>query len=429
MKRASLLVVSAVLILGALAGCYPPSGAQQTPVSFMVSGNPEEYKAYENLVAAFEEANPDVKVELRYVPDDGDYRRRLAADLSANVPPDIMLLNYRRIADFAANGALEPLDGYLEASQKLSMADLYEPAVKAFQYNDQQWCIPQNISSLVVYYNKSLFDAAGVPYPSNDWTWDDFLNAGLALTKDVDSDGVTDQYGAGIDPILYRLAPFIWQMGGELVDDPANPTQLVLDSPTALAAFQWFVDLQTKHHIVPDAPAEAAESSESRFLNGTLGMFFDSRRGTPTFRTITGFDWDVAPLPNGSQPASIMHSDGYCMAAASKAKQAAWQLIEFANSQPGQELMVTTGRTVPSMRVVAESDAFLEPANPPANSQVWVDVVPTLRQVPTMPGWVAIEDAASAEIERAFYGQVSVEEAAAAAVARTRELFPPAVQP
>jgi len=167
----------------------------------------------------------------------------------------------------------------------------------------------------------------------------------------------------------------------------------------------------------------------SRFLNGTLGMFFDSRRGTPTFRTITDFDWDVAPLPNGSQPASILHSDGYCMAAGSKSKEAAWKLIEFANSQPGQELMAKTGRTVPSMRAVAESAVFLEPENPPANSQVWVDIVPTVRQVPTMPGWVAIEDAASAEIERAFYGQATVEEAAAAAVARTKELFPATAQP
>ena len=348
MKRAVLLSLLVLTAFGSLAGCAAPQ--RQTPVSFMVSGGPEEFKAYENFVAAFEAANPDIDLQLRYIPDDKEYRRRLAADFSASVPPDVMLMNYRRMADFAGAGALEPLDSYLDNSQALSAADLYEPAVKAFQYAGQQWCVPQNISSLVVYYNKALFDAAGVPYPGNDWTWDDFLNAGLALTKDSDGDSVTDQYGAGIDPIFYRLAPFIWQSGGELVDDAANPTQLVLDSPTALAAFQWFVDLQMKHHIVPDAVAEAGEFSESRFLNGTLGMFFDSRRGTPTFRTITDFDWDVAPSPRGLQPASILHSDAYCMAAGSQAKEAAWRFIEYANSQSGQELMVTTGRTVPSMR-------------------------------------------------------------------------------
>lgn len=431
MKRVAWLVTLALTGLVVLAGCYPPQQAQQpqTPVSFMVSGGPEEFAAYESMVAAFEAANPDVDIELRYIPGDGDYRRRLAADFSANVPPDVMLMNYRRMGDFASKGGLEPLGSYINASQSLDLDGMFEPSVTPFQLDGQQWCIPQNVSSLVVYYNKDLFDAAGVPYPAADWTWDDFVNDGLALTQDSDGDGVTDQYGAGIDPNLYRLAPFIWQNGGELVDDPTHPTQLVLDSPAALQAFQWFVDLQTKHHIVPDSAAEASESGESRFMNGTLAMYFNSRRSTPTFRTIEGFDWDVAPLPRGIQPAGILHTDGYCMAASSKVKEAAWRLIEFANSGPGQELMAATGRTVPSLRAVAESPVFLEPELPPASSHVWVDVVPTLRQVPTMAGWVAIEDAASAEIERAFYGQATVEEAAAAAVARTKELFAQASQP
>jgi multiple sugar transport system substrate-binding protein len=389
----------------------------------MVSGGPEELKAYESMVAAFESQNADVDVQLRYIPDDAEYRRRLAADFSANVPSDVMLMNHRRMGDFAVRGALEPLGPYMARSQVLVEDAFFEPAMKSFDLDNQLWCIPQNISSLVVYYNKDLFDAAGVSYPSDDWTWDDFLNAGLALTMDADGDGITDQYGAAIDPILFRLAPFIWQNGGELVDDPDNPTQLVLDSPPALAAFQWFVDLQARHHIVPDAAAEAAESGEGRFLNGTLAMYFNSRRSTPTIRAVEGLNWDVAPLPRGSQPASILHTDGYCMAASSKVKEAAWRLIEFANSQPGQELMAQTGRTVPSLRAVAESPVFLEPALPPANSRVWVDIVPVLRQVPTMAGWVAIEDAASAEIERAFYGETTVKEAAAAAVARTREYF------
>ena len=177
----------------------------------------------------------------------------------------------------------------------------------------------------MVYYNKALFDAAGVPYPGNDWTWDDFLNAGLAMTKDSDGDGVTDQYGAGIDPILYRLAPFIWQMGGELVDDAANPTQLVLDSPTALAAFQWFVDLQMKHHIVPDAVAEAGESSESRFLNGTLGMFFDSRRSARR-------PFAPSPISTGmSRPCRAVHN----LPASCTATPTAWPLARKQRRQPG----------------------------------------------------------------------------------------------
>lgn len=415
-----ILALSFAFVVLLLAGC---GSAAQPAVSFMVFGGPEELAAYQSLVDAFHAAQSEVHVELRYVPDQAEYRRRLAADFSAGAAADVMLLNYRRFATFAGQGGLEPVGPYLAQSQLLDEGDFYPAVVDSFRFYGQLWCIPQNVSSLVIYYNQDLFAAAGLPYPGDDWTWGEFLAAAQRLTADLDGDGRTDQYGAGIEPSLNRLAPFIWQAGGELVDDPQNPTRLALDSPEAQAAMQWFANLQTEHGVVPDAVAESAESSESRFLNGTLAMFFNSRRGVPTYRTITDFTWDVAPLPAGVTAASVLHSDGYCLAASSKEKEAAWRFIEYANSVAGQELVAATGRTVPSLRAVAESPVFLEPDEPPARSQVFVDAMEVIRAVPVMANWPAIEDTASQDIEQAFYGRVSVPEAAAAAIERTRQFF------
>jgi multiple sugar transport system substrate-binding protein len=392
-------------------------------ISFMVFGGPEELAAYESVVAAFHAAHADVLVELRYVPDLAEYRRRLAADFSAGAAPDVMLLNYRRFATFAGQGGLQPVGEYLAQSALLNEADFYSPVLDAFRFEDQLWCIPQNMSSLVVYYNQDLFDAAGLAYPADEWSWGEFLTVAHRLTVDVDGDGRPEQYGAGIEPTLNRLAPFIWQAGGELVDDPQNPTRLALDSAAAQAGMQWFVNLQTVHNVVPDALAQSAEHNESRFLNGTLAMYFNSRRGVPTYRTVTKFVWDVAPLPRGIQQAGILHSDGYCLAAGSKEKEAAWRFIEFANSPVGQELLAHTGRTVPSLRQVAESPAFLEPAQAPGRSRVFLDAIATVRAVPVTANWPIIEDSASQDIEQAFFGRVSVAEAAATAVERTRPYF------
>ena len=312
---------------------------------------------------------------------------------------------------------------YLDKSQALHAADLYPQALEAFQWDGKTWCVPQNISSLVIYYNRGLFDAAGLPYPAAGWTWNDFLRTAHALTRDLDGDGQIDQYGAGVSPELFRLAPFIWQNGADLVDDPAQPTRLTLDSPAALDAFQWFVDLQVREHVVPDAAAEQTESSENRFMNGRLGMFFNSRRGVPTYRTVTGLDWDVAPLPVGVMAAGILHSDAYCMAAHARDKDSAWALIEYANSVEGQTIMAGTGRTVPSLRQVAESPAFLDPEQSPASSRVFLDAIPLLRRVPLLPEWPSIEETASREIERAFYGQATVPEAAQSAISSTLPYF------
>ena len=199
--------------------------------------------------------------------------------------------------------------------------------------------------------------------------------------------------------------------------------RLAVDSRAAREAIEWFVALQTAHGVVPDASAEAAQDSESRFLDGRLAMFLNSRRGVPTFRDIEAFDWDVAPLPRGEQAAGILHSDAYCMAGAARDKDAAWTFIEFANSPEGQAIVAGSGRTVPSLREVAESEAFLDPVAKPANSQVFLETIPILREVPVMAGWVDIEEIAGEELERAFYGQATVDEAIDAMISRTLPFF------
>ena len=419
MRQAKILALLFCLTL--LIGCG--GDATRPVVSFAIFGEPAELAAYQELVAAFAAAHPEIEIDLRHVPGQSEYRQRLATEFSAGQPPDVMLLNYRRMAPFAVEGGLEPLAPYLRESGVIQPADFYPVTLQAFTFDGQLWCIPQNMSSLVVYYNQDLFAAAGLAAPAPDWTWADFLDTARALTRDTDGNGQIDQYGAGIDASLYRLAPFVWQNGGQLVDDAAAPTRLALDEAAARAALQWFVDLQVTEQVVPDAVAEAAEGSESRFLNGRLGMFFDSRRGVPTYRTIEGFRWDVAPLPVGEERAGILHSDGYCMAAATENKEAAWTFIEFANSEVGQRIIARTGRTVPSLSAVAESADFLDPTYPPAHSRVFIDYAADMRLVPVMPGWPAIEEVVDREIERAFYGRTSTAEAVTSAMSLAAPYF------
>jgi multiple sugar transport system substrate-binding protein len=400
------------------------AGAASGEVSFMIFGDPAEKAAYENLVAEFEKTHPQININLIHIPGQSDYRQRLGNDFAAGTPADIVLINYRRYANFAAKDVLEPLGPYLAKSTLIKESDFYQESIEPFRWQGELMCIPQNLSSLVVYYNKNLFDQAGVAYPAADWTWDDFVETAKALTRDTDGDGTVDQYGLGTEASIFRVAPFIWQNGGDLVDNPEKPTRLTIDSPEATGAIQWFVDLQVKHKVVPDKVQEEAEESESRFQNGRLGMFLNSRRGVPTYREITAFDWDVAPLPQGKQRAGILHADAYCMPRVTKNKDATWAFIEYANSPDGQTIVAKSGRTVPSLKAVAESEAFLDPATKPANSRVFLDVIPNIKAVPVMETWVDIEDTTGDELARAFYGDVSVAEMISTAISRTADYFP-----
>jgi multiple sugar transport system substrate-binding protein len=401
----------------------PAAGARRA-ITFMVFGDPAELRAYQALVAAYEGAHPGRRVELIHIPDQADYRKRLAADFAAGTPADVMLINYRRYAGFAARGLLEPIGPYLAESEVIAEGDFFPEAMSPFRWRRTLVCLPQNVSSLVIYYNKTLFDEAGVAYPDDRWNWDDFVAVARALTRDLDGDGRADQHGLGIEPSLIRVAPFIWQNRGSLVDDVSTPASLELGTPQALKAIQWFVDLQVVHHVVPDAVAEASEPSEDRFLNGRLGMFVNSRRGVPTYRTITAFDWDVAPLPmNHGRRTNILHADAYCLASTAPDKAAAWAFIEFANSPAGQTLVAASGRTVPSLIAVARSPAFLDPGARPARSDIFIDSVQRVRALPVVENWADIEEIAGDELRRAFYGQASVADAVRQATLRTQEYF------
>lgn len=435
-RRVSLLIACLSMLLAGCGGMQGDTGDRSTPtiqsgdnagaagqVSFSVFGDPGEKAAYESLVAAFEKGHPNINVDLIHIPDQKDYRKRLATDFASGKPADIVLLNYRRYASFAAKGVLEPMGPYLAKSELIRESDFYPESIAPYKWEGALQCIPQNLSSLVVYYNKKLFDEAGAPYPEDGWTWDEFLDTAKKLTKDTDGDGKPDRYGLGTEASLFRVAPFVWQNGGELVDNPDAPTKLTLDTQEAKEAVRFFTELQTKHHVAPDAVQEEAQESEDRFQNGTTAMFLNSRRGTPTYREIEGFDWDVASLPTGKERAGILHADAYCMAKATKNKAAAWTFIEYANSEEGQRIVAASGRTVPSLRSVAESPAFLDPDAKPANSKVFLDGIPHIRAVPVMETWVDIEETAGEELERAYYGQATVDEAIAAAQRRTAEYF------
>jgi multiple sugar transport system substrate-binding protein len=404
---------TAILAL-VLVGCVPVSPAAEgsrsaqssaapTVVTLLVSGGPAEQAAYAAVVEGFHAVQDEVRVEMSAVPGTNDFLTRLTTDFAAGTPPDVFLLNYRRMAQFYNRGAIEPLGPMLATSALLSEEDFFPVALDAFR--DGQGvlvCMPQNVSSQVVYYNRDLFDRAGVAYPQPGWTWEDFRQTALALTlPDADGDGYADQYGLGLEPALIRMVPFIW-----------DPTRLTLDDPATRAALQFVVDLALVDGVTPKADAVAVASIPDRFLAGNIAMYIDSRVFTPTMRETVEFAWDVAMLPRGVQPANVLHSDGYCMASASQVKEAAWRFVEYAMGAEGQRIAAELGRTVPSRYDVAGSEAFLDADEPPANAQAWLDnMEANMGVLPKIENWNAIERTAAAEFELAFLGDIPLDEA------------------
>jgi multiple sugar transport system substrate-binding protein len=435
----------ALVIVGSIGTSLGITTSAQAPTSirFAFWGDPAEQAAYEQVASGFEATHPDIDVEIDYTPGQSDYQRKIATDFAADEPPDVFLINYRQFGQYAARGALEPVAPYLASSASIGVENYAPVALDAFKFRGgDQTCMPQNVSSLVVYYNVDLFSDNDVPLPKAGWSWDEFVAAAEALTQDTDGDGHTDVYGVVVEPVMYRMVPFVWSAGGEVVDELDNPTTLTLGTPEALDGLEKYISLGASgHNVVPSEEEVAAEDDGSRFMRGGAAMFLQSRREVPTLRAIEGFTWDVAPLPVINKAATVLHSDAFCIAAKAKDKDAVWALIEYAVGEEGQRILAETGRIVPVLGSVAKSDVFLQGGAisnkttsdgattviveglPPSNNQVFLDNIAVMHRLPSSSTWPEVEDIFNAEFDRSFYEPTDLPAAVAAATANSHEAF------
>jgi multiple sugar transport system substrate-binding protein len=418
MKRPLLAVLLAVLLT--VSACADGDEARYEGgsgrIRFQVAGEAEEITVYRTLIAALKEDHPELDVQLVEIANKDDHIQKLATSFAVGDAPDVFLVNFREYSQFVVRDALEPVESHL-AGMGIDPDDYYPEPLEAFTYDGVLQCMPQNVSSLVVYYNTTLFEEAGLPRPSSEWTWAEFRSYARTLTAG-------DVKGVGIDPNVIRIAPFVWSNGGEVVDDLSSPTRFTLDTPEAREALRFIVDLVREDGVVPTEEEVAGQKLETRFVTGKLGMYLSSRRAVPVFREQFDLEWDVAALPVAKEPAGILHSDAYCISKNSGDVDAALDLVSFATTREGQTITALAGRTVPSLRSVAESGAFLNPVHPPEHSEVFLETIPILRRTPVIPTWPEIEDFAEEVFRRAFYEEgYSIDEALADLDRLTRPLF------
>jgi len=402
-RRAFATVAAAVLLVAAActgggdatrSGDGPVEGA----IRVQVSGGESEVAAFAELADSFEQAHPGTTVQIVAFAQQGEHIAKLAASFAGRNPPDVFLLNYRRVGQFVASGVVEPMGDHLGG---LAARDFFEPAIRAFTFGGTLACLPQNASSVVIYYNPALFARAGVAAPKAGWTFEDLVETARTLF----TGGVKD--AIGFEPSLRTLAPFVWSAGAEIVDDLAAPTRITLDTDAGRRALKLLNPLQDTG---VDATERAAADAEERFGRGEVAMLIESRRAVPGLRK-TGVDFDVVSLPVDKEPATLLASDGYCVAKAGKNQPLAQEFVRYAVGPDGGKVLAATGRTVPSLKSLATGPVFLDPAKPPKSSQVWLDALPSARALPSVAAWNEAEETASAIIEQLLGRKITIDDA------------------
>ena len=374
-------------------------------LSFSTWGSKSEIAVVKQVICEFERQNPEIKIDLIHIPD--NYFQKLHLLIASNLTPDVVFLNNINSRLYFEAQKFENLTDYINSSKNLSAADFVDNAFLPFEYNGGIYAIPRDISNLVIYYNKDLFDKYNVKYPDENWDMQNFLFFAQSLTKDENNDGKIDVFGFGFEKKSLFWLPFLWSDGGGILS--FDEDKIILDTDVSKNALRFYADLRNKYHVAPLNSEQASMTTSQLFLQGKIAMHLCGRWCSMTYRKNADFNWDIVNFPKGTKNSIVdLDASGWAISSTSKHKNEAWKFIEFLASDDSMKLFAKDGLILPSKKNIANSEYFLNP--PPQNSQIFINVLKTAHPTPVCARYSEILDLLDENFESFFDGKSSVDD-------------------
>lgn len=349
-----------------------PASAQQTvTLRWSVWGSPEELASHQAVADAYMKDNPSIKIVIEHTPWDG-YHTKLktivaSGDLSAL--PDVMFLG-QDFNQYASEGVLENLTPWIERSG-YDRNDYWPTLIERATVNGGIYGLQRDLDLRLLYYNKDFFDEAGVPYPDETWTWDDWADAAKKLSI-VEASGRVARYGIGMETGKWGM--LLAQSGGAYLDDPRNPSRCALNTPESLRALNFYAELLSANAAMRPATLQQVGGDAGAFQQKQVAMIVQNASRAPTF-SAAGMNFDVAPIPIPKGGRRVNNAGGarWVMSSASAHKEEAWRFLQWLQSPNGGiDIYTKRGEIFPALRSVAQSPSFLQVDAEPRNRQAFV---------------------------------------------------------
>lgn len=319
---------------------------------------------------------------------------------AGGIMPDIVRVDQQQIRALTLAGLLEPLDSYIARDRLNVKRDFIPIGVDAFSYAGHLYALPAENSSNALYYNKTMFNNAGLPYPTTDWaantwTWDEFVAAAQRLTVDTNGDGKPEQYGIGNMSHFY-FYPWLW--GADWLDPEF--TTFLGDRPEVIAALEKMAAVKLQFGAVGGS-----------FANATAAMNINGNWDLNGLRQST-LDWDLAAWPKGTQRTTVFFPNGFAISKTSKNKELAWEIIKYLTTNPeGVRGYTDIVNRVPSHRALwdyylrVQESYFKGKAN-----HVFIQALNygKIWQLRYATNWSQIDKAIRAQWDRAWRGEIPV---------------------
>lgn len=310
-----------------------------TVIKFSTWGSASELKILTPIIKDFEAQNPKVKVEVLHIPQ--DYFKKLHLLFASNLAPDVIFIN---------NLNLPVYEKYLE-DLEIDETVYFPQTISGMKINGKLKAVPRDVSTLLIFYNKNLFNKYHVPYPKKDWTLEDLITKSKKLTHN----GV---WGISFEPKASYAVPYINSLNENIIDNNYKN------------GIQLYKNLAYKYNYAPTPAQIGSKTLAQMFLEGKICMHLSGRWMTPKYREAANFDWDVVNFPDC---AATSDTSGWAISKSSKHKDIALKFVMFLSNKENISKFTSDGLIVPARQDVAYSNVFL--SGQPKSSKLFLYAV------------------------------------------------------
>ncbi|MBM6743344.1 sugar ABC transporter substrate-binding protein [Drancourtella massiliensis] len=341
-----IMMLSATTILSGCGGSSDDSSSGgKTKIRFATWDVAEDVDKQQELVDKFNEEHDDIEVTLEAY--GSDFDTKISAGMGSGDTPDVMYMwNYPAYYD-----GLEPLDDYIAEEGDEYKSNFYNTLWDYNMMDGSTYGIPVGFTTHCLFYNKDIFDEAGVEYPTADWTWDDLQAAAKTISEKTDAKGFSFQ----MKPDPYDFEMYLWSNGTSYCDENGEMDGYI-NSEESQEVFQMFQDMEKDEY----ATSTEGDGTDE-FRAGSTAMYV---YGSWAINTLNedGVNYGVTTIPAfadaGQDSVSILSSSGLSMSKDSEHKDAAWEFIKYWTNEECNKARI--GTELPVLNTVVESEGIME---------------------------------------------------------------------
>ena len=389
-------------------GCGPFASSPDDDAVVLWHSMPQDFKAVlETLVTKFNRGRTRHKVVLRYQGEYGSLKSKISMAIKAGSPPDMAQLHEAWISYFNSEQGHEvllPLNDLVSRDEKeVQLSDFYEAFIQDNLFDGKLYALPFNKSFLGLFYNKELFERAGLDPEKPPKTWEEFRLYGRKLTGNVDRDGVRRTWGWAfhVDPWLFECMTL--QRGGLLTK--GDSLLAPLNSPEMLQVVDFFLD-------AINGPFRYAYRTNGRdfqndFVGQRVAMIVTSCVAKAFMIDQIGFRWGLAPIPQGPKKVSIMSGTNIGLFARSSPEKraVAWEFVKFFTARENTVFWAIKTGYVPVRKSAVRSKEFQDYLKIDPTPLAAVAQLECATYEPRVACWFDVRDKLTQALLRSLLGQ------------------------